>query len=109
MHIERLLDVRETQGDDLVIFEYFRTIGTCEWLNRKESFRQRREYLQPKLVWLHANLATGKSVRAAHVVSHPRDTNLEYSFLFFLFDGDGAKSILNHFQSLRARHVARMM
>ncbi len=105
MHLERFLDVTETPGNDLETLEELRTNGSCEWLMRKDSFRRWRDTSGPKLFWLHANPATGKSVLAAHVVSHLQDMNLNCSYFFFNH-GDNTKSTLSNFLRNMAYQMA---
>ena len=105
MHLNRFLDVYGTPDDSLTTLEDLRTTDSCEWLIRRDSFRQWRDMLGPKLFWLHAKPGTGKSVLAAHVVNHLRDMNLSCSYFFFNH-GDASKSLLSSFLRSMAYQMA---
>ncbi|KAI1125662.1 NACHT and WD domain protein [Nemania abortiva] len=90
--------VRELQGflgisaapDD----SHDRIEGSCQWINDRDDFKEWKdaeadtESLQsnqytPSIYWVNANPGVGKTVLAAHVVSHLTESNLLCVFYHF--------------------------
>jgi WD40 repeat protein/pimeloyl-ACP methyl ester carboxylesterase len=94
--LETYLNVSEAPEVDHSNQEDLKTPRSCQWINERATFQAWRDNLDSpvQIYWLSAKPATGKSVCAAHVVSHLRDLGLDCSYYFFKF-GNKTKQVLS--------------
>ena len=92
--IDQYLGGAERPEDDLKDLEDARMEGSCEWFATKESFHTWMDedtVNTPKLYWVSARPATGKSVLAGYVVNMLQNLNADCAYYFLRF-GDKEKS-----------------
>jgi WD40 repeat protein/pimeloyl-ACP methyl ester carboxylesterase len=97
MHtLEAYLNVSEAPEVDHSNQEDLKTPGSCQWIDERVTFQAWRDNFDSpvQIYWLSAKPATGKSVCAAHVVSHLQDLGLDCSYYFFKF-GNKTKQVLS--------------
>jgi WD40 repeat protein/pimeloyl-ACP methyl ester carboxylesterase len=97
MHtLEAYLNISEAPEVELSDQEDLKTPGSCRWIEEIRTFQTWRDNIDSlvQIYWLSAKPATGKSVCAAHVVSHLRDRRLDVSYYFFKF-GNKTKQVLS--------------
>ena len=81
--------------------------GSCKWLAEKASFQQwlDPQPKSPRIYWINANPATGKSVLSGYIIDHLESLNLSCSYYFFRH-GDKVKSSLSGFLKSIAYQMA---
>jgi hypothetical protein len=96
--LESYLNVFEKPEDDLIELQEARMKGSCEWFAQKDSFQGWLDPASshPRIYWISANPATGKSVLSGYIIEHLENLNLECSYYFFRH-GDKVKSSLSGF------------
>ncbi len=96
--LETYLDVSGKPEDDLIDLQEARMEGSCEWLADKDSFQRwlDPQSKSPRIYWINANPATGKSVLSGYIIEHLESLNLSCSYYFFRH-GDKVKSSLSGF------------
>ncbi|KAH0543071.1 hypothetical protein FGG08_002584 [Glutinoglossum americanum] len=83
--------------DDLRDLEEARIERSCEWFARRESFQSwvdSESVASPKIYWIHAKPATGKSVLSGYIINTLSSLNLDCSYYFFRH-GDKEKSTVS--------------
>jgi SpoVK/Ycf46/Vps4 family AAA+-type ATPase len=81
--------------DDLGNEKDRQTKGSCTWITEREDFLSWFELTTPatSLYWIHAPPATGKTVLAAHIITHVQSTHRDCSYYFFKHGEQGGDSI----------------
>lgn len=66
--------------------------GTCAWIIHNEAFNLwvSDKYRKPRLLWVHGNAASGKSILSSFIVDHLVQLGLTCSYFFVRFN-DGKK------------------
>ncbi|TAQ86948.1 hypothetical protein B7494_g4728 [Chlorociboria aeruginascens] len=93
--LETLLAVSENHQDDLDFFRKRWTPGTCDWILSSPSFKKWANESEdgPKMLWLHALPASGKSILSSFIANHLlQETFCVYYFFRF---GDQSKRSLS--------------
>jgi hypothetical protein len=105
--LEIYLDVSGKPEDDLIDLQEARMEGSCKWLAEKASFKQwvDPQPKSPRIYWINANPATGKSVLSGYIIDHLESLNLSCSYYFFRH-GDKVKSSLCGFLKSIAYQMA---
>ncbi|KAH0556465.1 hypothetical protein GP486_005630 [Trichoglossum hirsutum] len=90
------LGVLERPDDDLAAVEEMRLAGSCRWFTAKKSYTEWREFSPecPRVLWINARPATGKSVLAGYIINELETGNSNCSYYFFKY-GDKSKSRLS--------------
>ena len=94
--IEAFLGMPEVPEDDLKDLEDIRMPGSCEWFTDRAQFQTWMDSTVsdgPKVFWVYAKPATGKSVLASYIISATDDFNVDCSYYFFRH-GDKIRSTL---------------
>jgi WD40 repeat protein len=96
--LESYLNVVDTPEGDLMNQHEFKISGSCQWIEHKKRFQEWRDChdLPCQLYWLSSKPGAGKSVCAAHVVSHLQKLECDCSYYFFKY-GDKSKQSLSSF------------
>ncbi|PWY95386.1 hypothetical protein BO94DRAFT_581717 [Aspergillus sclerotioniger CBS 115572] len=82
--ISRFLGIVESPEIDYENNIEHRTDGSCSWLMKKESFLQWLDGKQPpKCYWLRGEPGSGKSIIAAYVIQHLKESNKDCAYFFF--------------------------
>jgi WD40 repeat protein len=87
----------EVPEDDLKDFDDICMTGSCDWFTDRTVFQTWLSTLPdsgPKLYWVYAKPATGKSVLTSHVIKVTGDFNNDCSYYFFRH-GDKVRSTLS--------------
>ena len=105
--LEIYLDVSGKPEDDLIDLQETRMEGSCEWLAEKASFQRwlDPQPKSPRIYWINANPATGKSVLSGYIIDHLESLKLSCSYYFFRH-GDKVKSSLSGFLKSIAYQMA---
>lgn len=94
--IEAYLGMPKVPEDDLEDLGDIIVEGSCDWFTDRTAFQtwlSTTPSSGPKLYWVHAKPATGKSVLASHVVKAISAFNTDCSYYFFRY-GDKVRSTL---------------
>lgn len=97
--IESYLGVSEKPEDDLAGLVEARMTGSCEWFAERASFQTWMDpssTMSPRILWVSANPATGKSVLTGYIINYLESLNLDCSYYFFSY-GDKVKASLSGF------------
>lgn len=81
--LDNFLAISDAPEDDFIDVDVQRMRGSCEWLNRKESFQCWRDSRYIQMYWISAKPATGKSVLSGYIIKHFKDLNWDCFFYFF--------------------------
>ena len=87
----------EKPEDDLSDLQEAHIVGSCEWFSEKIEFQTWMDSFagdSPRVLWVSANPATGKSVLAGYIINYLESLNLDCSYYFFHY-GNKAKSSLS--------------
>jgi hypothetical protein len=93
--LQAYLGVTDKPIDDLGNEKDRQTKGSCTWITEREDFLSWFELTTPatSLYWIHAPPATGKTVLAAHIITHVQSTHRDCSYYFFKHGEQGGDSI----------------
>lgn len=83
--IFKLFAYRDTPEDELVTNQHLRLEGSCEWITRKEYFR---DWLDDSIgdtqfLWLTGLPAAGKSVLSAYIIEYLQGRSKSCQYFFF--------------------------
>ena len=95
--IEAYLGMPEVPEDDLKDLNDIILEGSCNWFTDREAFQTwltTTPSSGPKLYWVYAKPATGKSILASHVIKVTDAFNTDCSYYFFRH-GDKIRSTLS--------------
>ena len=95
--IEAYLSMPEVPEDDLKNLDEICIAGSCDWFTDRTVFQtwlSTAPSSGPKLYWVYAKPATGKSVLASHVIKVTDDLKTNCSYYFFRH-GDKVRSTLS--------------
>jgi WD40 repeat protein len=84
--IDSYLGLPGRPDDDLKDLEEARIEGSCEWLAERENFQKWADSesgTSPKIYWICAKPATGKSVLSGYIINTLSGLNLDCSYYFF--------------------------
>ena len=81
--LDSLLGVTDIPKDYLMDVENLRLTGSCEWLVKKNSFREWCDSANTHLYWISAKPATGKTVLSGKIIHHLQNQNRDIAFFFF--------------------------
>lgn len=83
--IFKLFAYRDTPEDELVTNQQLRLEGSCEWIARREYFRDwlDESATNAQLLWLTGLPAAGKSVLSAYVIEYLQEQNKDCQYFFF--------------------------
>jgi hypothetical protein len=84
--IDSYLGLPGRPDDDLKDLEEARIEGSCEWLAERENFQKWADSesgTSPKIYWICAKSATGKSVLSGYIINTLSGLNLDCSYYFF--------------------------
>jgi hypothetical protein len=96
--LQTYLDMTDKPVDDLSNEKDGQTKGSCTWIEEREGFQSWLEPAVPAvpLYWIYAPPATGKTVLAAHIISHIQGLHRDCSYYFFRHgqqDGNGLSAM----------------
>jgi WD40 repeat protein len=95
--IEAYLGMPEVPEDDLKDLDDISMPGSCDWFTDREAFQtwlSTTASSSPRLYWVYAKPAAGKSVLASHVIRATDGFNNDCSYYFFRH-GDKVRSTLS--------------
>ncbi|KAL2194744.1 hypothetical protein P885DRAFT_71151 [Corynascus similis CBS 632.67] len=95
--IEAYLGMPEVPEDDFKDLDDISMAGSCDWFTDRTAFQtwlSTTPISGPKLYWVYAKPATGKSVLASHVINITNALNNDCSYYFFRY-GDKVRSTLS--------------
>lgn len=83
--IFKLFAYRDSSEDELVTNQQHRFEGSCEWITRKEYFRDWLDgnAVDTQLLWLTGIPAAGKSVLSAYVIEYLQSQDKGCQYFFF--------------------------
>ena len=81
--LESHLGVTDAAKDYFLDVNNSRIDRSCEWLLRKDTFRQWCDSTEPKLYWISAKPATGKTILSGKVIQYLTSSNCDVMFYFF--------------------------
>lgn len=83
--IFKLFAYRDSSEDELVTNQQLRFEGSCEWITRKEYFRDwlDNSATDTQLLWLTGIPAAGKSVLSAYVIEYLQGQDKSCQYYFF--------------------------
>ena len=81
--LDGFLGVTEAPKDYFMDIDNVRLTGSCEWLLRRESFREWRDSSNTSLYWITAKPATGKTILSGKVIHHLTSCGRDTAFYFF--------------------------
>ncbi|KAI9715530.1 MAG: hypothetical protein M1828_000782 [Chrysothrix sp. TS-e1954] len=101
-HIESLLAVAEAPDVDFVFFHDRWAPNTCNWFLGERVFLewQHDSSAKSRILWLHGNAASGKSVLASFVIDHLAQAGLPCQYFFVRFGDQEKCSLSNLLRSL---------
>lgn len=84
---EDYLSVPESPDGDYNFFRDRWTSGTCNWILSRESFTGWLEdtFSRPRVLWIHGNAASGKSILSSFVIDHLVQLGLPCHYFFIRF------------------------
>lgn len=95
--IDSYLGLPGRPDDDLKDLEEARIEGSCEWFAERENFQKwadSESVTLPKIYWISAKPAIGKSVLSGYIINTLAGLNLDCSYYFFRH-GDKEKSTVS--------------
>lgn len=94
--LNHVLGVSDAPEDDIMMQDSLRHPESCGWLARKDYYRDWKDSLDSRLLWIRGRPGAGKSVLSAYVVNDLRERSVDCSFFFFQ-SSDKTKSSANAF------------
>ncbi|CAO1596345.1 hypothetical protein XANCAGTX0491_000196 [Xanthoria calcicola] len=87
VNFEEYLSVPESPDGDYNFFRDRWTDGTCSWVLADEAFSGWLEdvQLRPRVLWIHGNAASGKSIISSFVIDHLVQSALPCHYFFIRF------------------------
>ncbi|KFX99172.1 hypothetical protein O988_04014 [Pseudogymnoascus sp. VKM F-3808] len=87
LNFEDYLSVPELPDGDYNFFRDRWTIGTCEWILSHRGFTGWLEdtHYNPRILWVHGNAASGKSILSSFVIDHLVQLGLPCHYFFIRF------------------------
>ena len=87
MNFEEYLSVPESPDGDYNFFRDRWTSGTCNWILSHEAFTGWLEdtHSRPRVLWIHGNAASGKSILSSFVIDHLVQLSLPCHYFFIRF------------------------
>ena len=99
--IERLFSGSQNPEDDFNFFRQRWISGTCEWVLSEPTFKLwLAETREPRIVWLNAPPASGKSILSTYIINHVRSIGHDCQYFFFRFGDQTKRSLNSLFRSL---------
>lgn len=85
--IYSLLLYRESPEDELLTHQELRLEGSCEWIVKKDYFREwlNENTTDSQLLWLTGLPASGKSVISAYIIEYIQKQGKDCQYFFFHF------------------------
>lgn len=83
--IFKLFAYRDSPEDELLTNQQLRLEGSCEWITRKEYFRDwlDNSTVDGQFLWLTGLPAAGKSVLSAYIIEYLQGQNKDCQYFFF--------------------------
>lgn len=87
MKFEDYLSVSESLDGDYNFFRDRWTSGTCDWILRDVAFSAWLEdtHSRPRILWIHGNAASGKSILSSFLIHHLVQLGLPCHYFFIRF------------------------
>ena len=87
INLEEYLAVPETFDRDYNFFHDRRARGTCKWILANTSFVEwlADDRLKPRVLWIHGNPASGKSIISSFLINHLAKRSLPCQYFFIRF------------------------
>lgn len=84
---EDYLSVSESPDADYNFFRDRWTPGTCTWMEHDDAFNTwvKDSTLEPRVLWVNGNAASGKSILSSFVINHLVQQGLPCQYYFFRF------------------------
>lgn len=105
--LDGFLGTSDAPEDDLMDIDQRRLPSSCEWIVGRDNFRRWRDSVDPRMYWISAKPATGKSFLSGYIINHLRGSNLDCVFYFFAYN-DKLKSTIGAFLRSVAWQMARL-
>ncbi|KAJ5701379.1 hypothetical protein N7488_008927 [Penicillium malachiteum] len=83
--LEFYLAITSFAEDDLVNLQSVQAEGSCNWITEQLSIQNWWDTCEdtPHVYWLTGQLRSGKSVMAAHIVTHLQELGVDFCYYFF--------------------------
>lgn len=102
MNLEEYLQVPSTPVEDYNFFRDRWTPDTCDWILHNDTFNlwKNDETVTPRILWLHGNAASGKSVVSSYIINHLIELDLPCHYFFIRFSSQKKRSLSMLLRSL---------
>ncbi|KAJ3578212.1 hypothetical protein NPX13_g2351 [Xylaria arbuscula] len=102
LDFEDYLSIHETPDGDYNFFRDRWVSGTCEWILDHGAYTGWLEdsHHKPRVLWIHGNAASGKSILSSFSHQRPRTTGATMSLLLHTFSGPEKRTISTVLRSL---------
>lgn len=98
--LDTFLGVSDAPEDDYMNIDGLRMSGSCEWLIKKENFRQWLHYTESPIYCIIAKPATGKTILSGKIIAHLRSLRKHCSFYFFHYGNKATANITSFLLSM---------
>ncbi|KAK0671872.1 YVTN repeat-like/Quino protein amine dehydrogenase [Cercophora samala] len=106
--IRDFLAITEAQDTDYNTFLDRRTPGTCDWIFKTEPFINWMDdnLPKPRVLWVHGNAGTGKSILSSSVVNHLEQLGKPCYYFFVQFKDEKKRGLSLLLRSLASQLVS---
>lgn len=94
------LSLADKPEDDFKVADGLRLNGSCEWLVKKQNFREWQKSPGNLIYWIAAKPGAGKTVLSGKVISHLKNTQHDCSFYFFDYRSNSKSTITSFLLSI---------
>ncbi|KAK0702879.1 hypothetical protein B0T21DRAFT_416756 [Apiosordaria backusii] len=103
--VQDFLAITEAQDTDYNTFLDRRTSGTCDWILKNDPFTNwmNDNHQKPRVLWIHGNPGTGKSILSSFVVNHLKQLRMPCHYFFIRFTDQKKRGLSLMLRSLASQ------